>query len=240
MKPEEKTMHAFLLMLGLLLPTCITWVYFVACKDASAMVQKSAYGVGKIAQFFIPVIAVWLAIDRKFSFHWPRKKGMFVGVLFGTMVVALMLAIYFFRMTDHPMLDSLRENILDKVTGFGVDQPWKFLVMGIWYSVFHSLFEEYYWRWFVFPQCRRFFPFWVAVAVSSLGFMLHHVLVLAFYLGWDSLFTYQISLCIAIGGAFWAWLFHRSESLYPAWLSHAIVDAGIFWLGYHIVKDSLS
>ena len=111
--------------------------------------------------------------------------------------------------------------------------------MGIWYSIFHSLFEEYYWRWFVFPQCQKVMSLWGAIAVSSLGFMAHHVLVLGTYLGWQTVFTYQVSLSIAVGGAFWAWLYHRTESLYPAWISHGIVDAGIFWMAYLMVKDSL-
>ena len=164
---------------------------------------------------------------------------MILGVVFGLIVVALMLGIYHWRLASLPMIGPLRENILTKVAGFGIDAPWKFLLMGLWYAIFHSLFEEYYWRWFVFPQCKRFFPLWTAIIVSSIGFMAHHVLVLAFYLGWDSQFTYQVSGCIAIGGIFWAWLYHRTKSLYPIWVSHGIVDAGIFWMGFQIVKESL-
>ena len=239
MTDDSRKRHAVVLLVALFLPTFITWMYFIANKDASATVQQIAYGGGKLLQFLLPIVTIWLATDRNFSFHWPKMKGMGLAIAFGLAVVALMFGIYFFRMADHPMLEGLKENILEKVTGFGVDAQWKFFVMGLWYSIFHSLFEEYYWRWFVFPQCQRFFSLWPAIIISSLGFMLHHVLVLGFYLGWDSLFTYQVSFCIAIGGAFWAWLYHKTESLYPAWLSHGIVDAGIFYMGYLIVKDSL-
>jgi membrane protease YdiL (CAAX protease family) len=239
MKPTEKIKHATILVASLLLPTLITWIYFVVNKDSLPIVQQIAYGTGKVVQFLLPIVVVWLATDRKFSFHWPRKSGMLWGIVFGLLVVALMFGIYFFRMAEHPMLDPLKANVLDKVSGFGVNEPWKFLIMGLWYAIFHSLFEEYYWRWFVFPQCERFFSLWPAIIISSMGFMLHHILVLGFYLGWDSWFTYQVSFCIAVGGAFWAWLFRKSESLYPAWLSHGIVDAGIFFLGYLIVADSL-
>lgn len=239
MKPEQKFLHAALLTVGLLLPTLITWLYFDVCKDSPAWLQQSTYGLGKVCQFLIPLIAVWVTIDRKFSFHWPKQEGMWLATFFGIAVVALMFFIYQFRLTGDPMLEPLKKNILDKVRGFGVDAPWKFLVMGLWYSIFHSLFEEYYWRWFVFPQCKRLFPAWAAIVISSLGFMLHHVLVLGFYLGWDNLFTYQVSLCIAVGGAFWAWLFQKTHSLYPVWLSHGIVDAGIFLMGFLMVQDQL-
>lgn len=238
MTPTAKIRHAIILLIGIALPTMITWFYFVASQDSAAWIQQTAYGTGKLMQLLLPILAVWLATDREFSFHWPRVQGVVTGVVFGLLVVGLMLWIYHGRMSGHPMLDGLRQNVLDKVTGFGVDAGWKFLIMGLWYSVFHSLFEEYYWRWFVFPQCQRFLPMWAAIAVSSLGFMAHHVLVLGFYLGWSNLFTYQISICIAVGGAFWAWLYHKTQSLYPVWISHGIVDAGIFWMGYLIVKDS--
>ena len=236
---SNKTVQIFLLLLALGLPTLITWIYFIVNKDSSAVVQQTAYGIGKVAQFLLPIIVVWLAVDQRFGFHWPRKEGMLFGVLFGLATVVLMLGFYHWRIAELPMLAPLREKIIDKVNGFGVDQAWKFLLMGIWYSVFHSLFEEYYWRWFVFLQCKKHMSLWWAIVVSSLGFMSHHVLVLGIYLGWQTVFTYQVSLCIAFGGAVWAWLYHRTQSLYPAWLSHGIIDAGIFWIAYQMVKDSL-
>jgi len=76
----------------------------------------------------------------------------------------------------------------------------------------------------------------VAVAVSSLGFMAHHVIVLATYFGLASPVTWIFSLGIAAGGAFWAWLYHRSGSLLGPWLSHLLVDAAIFAAGYEIVQ----
>ena len=236
---SDKKKQILLLVVALPLPTLITWVYFVVNSDSSAFVQQTAYFVGKLAQFLLPIVVVWFAADQRFGFHKPRRAGVFIGVLFGLATCALMLGMYQWRLVDSPMLAGLQEKILAKINGFGVDQSWKFLVMGIWYAVFHSLFEEYYWRWFVFQQCKRVFPLWSAIAISSLGFMSHHVVVLAVYLGWQTLFTYQVSLCIAVGGAFWAWLYHRTDSLYPAWISHAIIDAGIFWVAFLMVKESL-
>ena len=65
--------------------------------------------------------------------------------------------------------------------------------------------------------------------------MAHHVLVLATFFGWSSPATYVFSLAIAIGGAYWAWLYARSGSLYGPWLSHLLVDAGIFLIGYDLL-----
>jgi membrane protease YdiL (CAAX protease family) len=112
-------------------------------------------------------------------------------------------------------------------------------MVGVFYSLLHSLLEEYYWRWFVFGQLRRMAPVWIAIAISSLGFMAHHVIVLATYFGIAEPVTWIFSLAIAVGGAFWAWLYHRSGSLVGPWLSHLLVDGAIFWIGYEIVEKMI-
>jgi membrane protease YdiL (CAAX protease family) len=61
------------------------------------------------------------------------------------------------------------------------------------------------------------------------------VLVLQLYFGWTSPLTWLFSAGVAIGGAFWAWLYNKSGSLYGPWLSHALVDAAIFAIGYDLV-----
>ena len=43
----------------------------------------------------------------------------------------------------------------------------------------------------------------------------------------------------AVGGAVWAWIYERTKTLYAPWLSHLVVDAGIFLLGDEILKRSL-
>jgi membrane protease YdiL (CAAX protease family) len=40
-----------------------------------------------------------------------------------------------------------------------------------------------------------------------------------------------------VGGAFWAWLYHRSRSLWGPWLSHALVDATIFVIGWDLITQ---
>ena len=76
--------------------------------------------------------------------------------------------------------------------------------------------------------------------VSSLGFMAHHVILLATYFGITEPVTWVFSLAIAVGGTFWAWLYHRTGSLLGPWLSHLLVDAAIFLIGYEIVQKMVS
>jgi membrane protease YdiL (CAAX protease family) len=101
------------------------------------------------------------------------------------------------------------------------------------------LLEEYYWRWFVFGQLRRWIPVGAAIAVSSLAFTAHHVLVLRFYFGGFSLPTGILSLAVASGGVFWAWLYQKSGSLYGPWLSHALIDAALFLIAYDLMRSAL-
>ena len=125
--------------------------------------------------------------------------------------------------------------ILEKTSGMSLDLPWKFALLGVFYTVVHSFLEEYYWRWFVFKRLLSHTPLWIAVAVSSLGFMAHHVVLMTTFLGWDSPLAYLISAMVAIGGAFWAVLYRNSRKLIYPWLSHMIVDAAIFALGYMLL-----
>jgi hypothetical protein len=124
-----------------------------------------------------------------------------------------------------------------KVTSAGITSPGKYVALGVFYSAAHSLMEEYYWRWFVFGRARHLLPQTSAIAISSLGFMAHHVIVLSVYFGWSSFATWFFSFSVAVGGAIWAWLYQRSGSLLGPWLSHLLVDAAIFVIGYELVRD---
>jgi membrane protease YdiL (CAAX protease family) len=65
--------------------------------------------------------------------------------------------------------------------------------------------------------------------------MAHHVLVLAWYFGWTSWATWLFSVSVAIGGVVWCWIYQRSGSLVGPWLSHLLIDAAIFTIGYDMV-----
>src|SRR5262249_1527345 len=108
-------------------------------------------------------------------------------------------------------------------------------LFAVFVTVPHSLLEEYYWRWFVFGQLRRRLTLASAIVISSLGFMAHHVIILYVFFP-DHFLTAAVpfSLCVAAGGAVWAWLYERSGSIYAPWLSHLVVDAGLFVVGYDL------
>lgn len=158
-----------------------------------------------------------------------------VGVGFGVLVGVAVFVGFYGVLTPLGLSESLVLQVNEKVARMSLDSPAKFAMLGIFYALVHSYLEEYYWRWFVYRRLLGHVSSAAAVAISSLGFMAHHVILMATFLGWDSPLTYVISGSVAIGGAFWAWLYQRSGRLLWPWISHMIVDAAIFALGYLLV-----
>jgi hypothetical protein len=245
LSPADKAAVA----MALVLPTLVTWFYFVAMNGASPGWQQAAAGLGKTIQFAFPML--WLLCRPKRTEvrcameEEGRKRpgarvwGLALGAGFGLLVFALALAVYGGWLKPSGCLDEAGRRMAAKVTGFGVHGWPQFAAMGVFYALLHSLLEEYYWRWFVFGQLRRWVPPAAAVAASSLAFTSHHLLVLGFYFGRFSLITGILSLAVAIGGVFWAWLYQKSGSLYGPWLSHALVDAALFLIGYDLIRSAL-
>jgi membrane protease YdiL (CAAX protease family) len=71
------------------------------------------------------------------------------------------------------------------------------------------------------------------VLASALGFTLHHIIALAGQ--FPPVVTVLGSAGVFFGGAMWSWLYLRYRSVWPCYVSHAIVDLPIFILGYYLV-----
>jgi membrane protease YdiL (CAAX protease family) len=220
---------------ALVFPSALTWLYFIALSGEPAAVQQTAYTVGKLIQFGFPLLWAWLYRRESLGLPEPRLAGVLEGLVFGAAVGGGMLLAYHFWLKPAEFFSAASEPILAKLKGIGLMTPTAFIVLGVFYSLAHSLMEEYYWRWFVFARLTETTRLPTAIAVSSLGFMAHHVLVIGFYFGWTAPETWLFSFAVAIGGAAWAWLYHKSRSLVGPWLSHLVVDAAIFAVGYDLV-----
>jgi membrane protease YdiL (CAAX protease family) len=224
------------LLVALVLPTVITLIYFVWLVKAAAFV----YGPLKLLQFSFPLL--WVFLLRRSQPAWRTTASTVQtalsvagGIAFGLLVLGGGLTIYAWWLVPKGFFTPVLPAIHSKVADLGVTSPTLFIAVSIFYSLIHSLLEEYYWRWFVFREARAQLPLAPAIALSSFGFMAHHVLVLAAYFGWGSPYTYLLSLAVALGGAVWAWLYERYGTLLGPWISHAIIDAMIFIVGYDLV-----
>lgn len=226
------------LIFGLTFPTLITWVYFILLARDSAAVQQTAFSIGKAVQFTLPM--VWVFWIRREKFVWTAQswRGVFEGIASGLIVGGLIIAAYHLWMKPAGYFTQASSLIVDKVAGIGLLSLWGYLAMAVFYSLAHSLLEEYYWRWFIFRELRTLASLAPAVLWSSIGFMAHHVLVVGSYFGWLSPLTILFSLSVAIGGAYWAWLYERSQSIVGPWISHLLIDATIFVVGYDILVSA--
>ena len=241
--------HVLAAVFAIVLPTLVTYVYFNLLADAAPGAQQLAYAIGKTIQFAFPVVWVWLFFRYRFRRWWTgiaarpapvegKTKSIpnwLWAIGFG-IDVCLVMVLAYWLLSGSDEIAMLTTKAGEKVAGLGIVSVWKFALAGLFYSVVHSFLEEYYWRWFVYDMLKRFVSVPWANLISSLGFMAHHVLLLSVYFGWSSPMTWLCSAGVAIGGAYWAWLYEKTGTLRWSWISHAIVDAGIFALGYFMLR----
>lgn len=232
---SRKRVELGFLVVALVWPIAATWFYFVAAAPDNSLVP-AIYSAAKVVQFALP-LACWALTDRsRFRFPRPTREGLASGVAFGLIVLGATLALYFAVLKGSPFLSGLDIQVRSKVAAMGLDSRVKYLLFVLFLSFLHSGLEEYYWRAFVFAGLRNQVPLTAAVAVSSLGFMAHHVLVLRGFFPdrfWSA--AVPLSLAVAVGGAVWAYQYHRYKSVYPAWIGHALVDLAILAVGYDLV-----
>jgi membrane protease YdiL (CAAX protease family) len=220
-------------------PSVMAWIYFVALTPGAGGMNpatQAAYTLGKIVQFSFPLVYL-LIVDRgSLRAAAPNFAGLRLGLAFGLAVAAAMLVLYFGILRETLLGIGLAVRVRAKLEEFGAATPARFLAFAAFISVAHSLLEEYYWRWFVFRRLRLLTPAAPAIAISSLAFMAHHVIVLDAYLP-DHFLSAVVpfSLAVAVGGAVWAWLYARTGSLYAAWVSHLLVDVAVMVVGYDLV-----
>ena len=223
------------LAFAMLFPAAMTWFYFVALGHHGGEpgpAQSVAYAVGKAIQFGFPIL--FIAMTRPSRFGMPRltRRGWGLALGFALLTAFAMATLYFAWLKHSSWLGDTPQRVREKVEGFGIRSLPAFVAFALFLSAIHSLLEEYYWRWFVFGEFRDRISTPSAIALSALGFMLHHVVVLGVYFP-DRFWTLAIpfSLGVAVGGAVWAWIYDHADSLLPSWASHALIDAAIMVIG---------
>jgi len=253
MEPTNTKTRWLGVAIAIVLPSLVTWAYFHLLADSDVALQQGTYMVGKVIQFGFPLFwvlvvlrkAVWSAglvsvedETSSISKPWTNGRSIAFGIAMGLAVSAAMFVIYRFGFPDS-VVETLSSHLVERVSGFSVNTWQKFLGLSLFYAFCHSFMEEYYYRWFVFGQLRHVTKLMPAMVISGFAFMGHHVIVLAHYFGM-TLLTAFLSLCIAIGGMIWAWQYEKSKSksLIGPWLSHLLVDAGIFAIGYSVLSDA--
>jgi uncharacterized protein len=233
--PRAEGEGASALVFACLFPTFATWLYFIQLSGTGWALY--AYAATKVIQFAFP--AVWVMAMGGWGRPLPlrgkgRPKAGESGLLSGLAFLAIALAAWRPILDASPAFERAPAAVAAKVASFGIDSGWKFLLLAAFYSLLHSFLEEYYWRWFVFGKLRSRLPFGAAAVVSSLAFTLHHVLVVGQFLGSFGLLTFLVALVVTVAGLLWSWLYERTGHLAGPWLSHALADAALMWIGYQM------
>jgi membrane protease YdiL (CAAX protease family) len=225
---------------ALVYPTLMTWAYFVYSARFPTGVQQAIYLIGKGIQFGFPLVWILFALREPLIRRRPSTQGLLLGAAFGAGVAGASWFVFHFFLRDTNVFAAAAPKIRDRLALIGIDALWKYILLGVFYALFHSLLEEYFWRWFAFGQLRRVKRLWPAILVAALAFMGHHVVILGKLFENELWVAWLLSSAVAVGGVFWAWLYDRTGSLLGPWLSHLIIDVGVFWVGYELIGDSLS
>jgi membrane protease YdiL (CAAX protease family) len=223
------------LIFTLIFPTILTYIYFVILSSHSPELQKLVYGIGKSIQFSFPFIFSYLYLKDRFKIPSLKRKDLIIGGGVAIVLSAIAIIIFNYWVLNSNIIEIVRPAIIQKLNEANLTSKASFIAIAFFYSIIHSLMEEYYWRWFVFRNLNILLSNKVSLIISSIGFMSHHVIVIGIYFGFESIFTYIFSAVVAMYGGFWAWLYEKSGTLYGAWLSHAIIDILIFYIGYQVV-----
>jgi membrane protease YdiL (CAAX protease family) len=221
------------LLFAMLFPSLATWLYFVVFAGHPAM--RVVFTAGKLAQFAFPLVWIVLVEKRRPRFFAGGTRGLGAGLALGALLAGTILIAYSIAITSG-LLAGAPEAIRAKVVDIGASAPLAFLALALFYSLFHSLMEEYYWRGFVFAELKEMIAPGAAVALSSAAFMAHHVILLWLYFRGTWWLIPFLAAGVAVGAVFWACLYRKSESLLGPWLSHILVDAAIMAAGWDMIR----
>ncbi len=187
------------------------------------------FGASKLWVFALPIF--WLKFVEKgtISLSPPKNGGFGIGLLSGLLISVLILVGYL--IFGNFLIDS--QFLVKKLTEVGLASRGVYIAGAAYWILINSVLEEYLWRWFCVKQCRALMGPYPAAICSALFFTLHHIVAMSIYLGPVAVFL--CSAGVFIGGAIWSAMYIRYRSIWPGYLSHAIVDLCIFGIGAAII-----
>jgi membrane protease YdiL (CAAX protease family) len=237
-EPVQKAGTWPVLIIALVFPGVMAWLDYAAVVSPESgpnRLMQTLYVFGKLFQFGLPIVFVTLTSGRFPRPGLPNARGLLLGLAFGGLVAFGTIGLYFVFLRDTSVFQESPDRIKHKLSEFGLNSPAGFALFAVVISIPHSLLEEYYWRWFVFGELRRLISMPAAVGLSSVAFGVFHIFQLnAFLPGHFFSAVLPFTACVTAGGAVWAWLYDRTGSVYGPWVSHFLVDASLFVIGYDL------
>jgi membrane protease YdiL (CAAX protease family) len=168
---------------------------------------------------------VWWFTVRKYEVGWKALglrsfKGRMVGLGCGLMILSFGFNLFYSLFLA---LFDLRMQV-DLVPIFAeLDSPWWLLMGGV---IVAPVAEEVFFRGFVFAGLRQRYDWKKAALISSALFAAIHV-------------TLTAMIPVFILGCIFAYLYHRSGSIWPAILMHVSTNALALGLAYVLANTNL-
>ena len=192
-------------------------------------VGNAIYGVGKGILYGAPLLWWWLQQPPRPRPSKPKAEGMGVAIASGLGIGAVILAAYAL-LPDGAYDPALLRNAAAES---GFDTEARFLAVAAWLCVVNALLEEYVFRWFLYGRCRELLAKTPALLAGAAIFTAHHVIVLRAFFDWP--LTLLASAGVFIGGLVWTWTYERYQSIWPGYVSHALVDVAIMVVGWDLL-----
>jgi membrane protease YdiL (CAAX protease family) len=174
---------------------------------------------------FLLLVPVWWFTVRKYRVGWRALglrsfRGAMVGLGCGLMILSYVFNVFYGLFLA---LFNLRVQV-DLVPIFAeLDSPWWLLVGGV---IVAPVAEEIFFRGFVFAGLRGRYGWKKAALISSALFAVIHV-------------TPTAMVPIFILGLIFAYLYHHSNSIWPAILMHVSTNALALGLAYVLANTGI-
>lgn len=190
---------------------------------------NSLFFLAKVWLLALPVI--WrLAVEKKrISWSRPTQGGFGIAVGLGAAIFVFIVLAYV--TVGRQLIDPKAIQAMGADTG--LSRRSMYLAGALYWVTVNSVLEEYVWRWFVVEKLEDFLCSKTAIVASALAFTLHHIVAMQIFL--SPLVVTLAAVGIFIGGAAWSWCYVRYRSIWPGYVSHAIVDVAVFGVGYHLL-----
>jgi len=224
---SERRSRADLIAVAICIAVPFGLEFFYAALLKEQFSIKSMWLVHKTFLLFFPLLWLWIATGRFPRPSSPAARGIIPAAGFGLAVGLGAIAIYFLGFSQ--TFDSSR--LKERLAAAGILDHYILFVSLL--TLVNSLLEEFYWRFFVYERGLGFTSSLGALRLSSLGFAAFHLPALWLFVG--PILAFPCAAGIYAGGYIWGRIYVQSRNLYAVWLSHALVNLSIFFIGYYAV-----
>ncbi len=183
----------------------------------------------KVWIFAFPVAWTFFVEARPVARPRPSATGLGLGIASGLLGAAVVVLAYTYALRERIDPAAIRE----MARANHLLTPVAYLSVAAYICAANSLLEEYVWRWFVFGRLEQLCPRPLAVILAAAAFTLHHSVILATQFGAE--ICVVGSLAVFVAGVTWSWIYARTRSIWSAWISHALIDVAVFWVGWDLL-----